>query len=74
MVYKQKMIMSFDILLAIKYVASVAIVLAIILAPAWLARQNNRAKNDMILVRLGSWLFLWTGIGWLWALFWSAKK
>lgn len=66
--------MSFDILLAIKYVASVAIVLAIILAPAWLARQNNRAKNDMILVRLGSWLFLWTGIGWLWALFWSAKK
>ena len=74
MVYKQKMIMSFDILLARKYVASVAIVLAIILAPAWLARQNNRAKNDMILVRLGSWLFLWTGIGWLWALFWSAKK
>lgn len=64
----------FDVIVAIKYVASIAIVLAIVLAPAWLARQNARAKNDMILVRLGSWLFLWTGVGWLWALFWSAKK
>lgn len=65
---------SSDILLVVKYIASIAIVLAIILAPAWLARQNGRSKNDMILVRLGSWLFLWTGIGWLWALFWSSKK
>lgn len=64
----------FEFLLVIKYIASIAIVLAIILAPAWLARQNGRGKNDMILVRLGSWLFLWTGIGWLWALFWSSKK
>lgn len=64
----------FDVIVAIKYVASIAIVLAIVLAPAWLARQNSRDKNDMILVRLGSWLFLWTGVGWLWALFWSAKK
>lgn len=64
----------FDVIVAIKYVASIAIVLAIVLAPAWLARQNGRDKNDMILVRLGSWLFLWTGVGWLWALFWSAKK
>lgn len=64
----------FDVIVAIKYAASIAIVLAIVLAPAWLARQNGRAKNDMILVRLGSWLFLWTGVGWLWALFWSAKK
>lgn len=64
----------FEFLLVIKYIVSIAIVLAIILAPAWLARQNGRSKNDMILVRLGSWLFLWTGIGWLWALFWSSKK
>ena len=64
----------FDVIVAIKYVASIAIVLEIVLAPAWLARQNGRDKNDMILVRLGSWLFLWTGVGWLWALFWSAKK
>ena len=65
---------AFEFLLVIKYIVSIAIVLAIILAPAWLARQNGRSKNDMILVRLGSWLFLWTGIGWLWALFWSSKK
>lgn len=64
----------FEFLLVIKYIVSIAIVLAIILAPAWLARQNGRSKNDMILVRLGSWLFLWTGVGWLWALFWSSKK
>lgn len=66
--------MQIDIILILKYILAIAITMAIFLAPAWLARQNGRSKNDMILVRLGSWLFLWTGIGWLWALFWSSKK
>ncbi|MBQ7949374.1 MAG: hypothetical protein IKA73_02775 [Alphaproteobacteria bacterium] len=48
--------------------------LIIICAPAWLARQTKKNKQDMILVRLGSWLFLWSGVGWLWALYWSVKK
>ncbi len=63
-----------DIILILKYILAIALTGAIILAPAWIARQTGRSKNDMILVRLGSWLFLWTGIGWLWSLFWSAKK
>ncbi|MBO8425502.1 MAG: hypothetical protein IAC69_03435 [Proteobacteria bacterium] len=68
------MIFDFNIVLTFKYIVAIAITLAIILSPAWIARQTGRAKNDMILVRLASWLFLWTGVGWLWALFWSAKK
>lgn len=50
--------MQIDIILILKYILAIAITMAIFLAPAWLARQNGRSKNDMILVRLGSWLFL----------------
>ena len=64
----------FDILLALKYLAAVTILVIIVLTPAWLARQTGKSKQDMILVRLASWIFGWTGIGWLWSLFWSAKK
>lgn len=63
-----------QILIFAKYVAAIAIVTTIVLVPAWLARQNKRGKQDMILVRLGSWIFGWTGVGWLWALFWATKK
>ena len=66
--------MPFDILLVIKYAIAIMILIAIVLAPAWLARQTGKNKQDMILVRLASWIFGWTGIGWLWALFWAAKK
>ncbi|MBO8407550.1 MAG: hypothetical protein IAC77_03785 [Proteobacteria bacterium] len=68
------MVTTFNILLAVKYIIAAAIVVAIVLAPAWLARQTKKSKQDMILVRLASWLFLWTGVGWLWSLFWSSKK
>ncbi len=64
----------FDILLALKYLAAITILAVVILTPAWLARQTGKSKQDMILVRLASWIFGWTGIGWLWSLFWSAKK
>lgn len=68
------MITPTDILLFIKYAVAIMIVFTIILTPAWLARQTGKNKQDMILVRLASWIFGWTGIGWLWSLFWSAKK
>lgn len=68
------MTMPFDILLVIKYAIAIMILIVIVLAPAWLARQTSKSKQDMILVRLASWIFGWTGIGWLWSLFWSAKK
>ncbi len=68
------MIATFNILLTIKYILAVMIIVMIILMPAWLASQTGKSKQDSILVRLGSWLFLWTGIGWLWSLFWAAKK
>lgn len=63
-----------DILIALKYIFACIIVITIVLAPAWLARQTKKSKQDMILVRLASWLFGWTGIGWLWSLFWASKK
>lgn len=68
------MITTASILLYIKYIIAAFILIGIILAPAWIARQTKKSKQDMILVRLGSWIFSWTGIGWLWALFWGSKK
>lgn len=68
------MITASDVLLIIKYVLAALIVIGVVLAPAWLARQTGKNKQDMILVRLASWIFGWTGIGWLWSLFWSSKK
>lgn len=63
-----------DILPVAKYAISILIIAVIVLVPAWLARQTGKNKQDMILVRLASWIFGWTGIGWLWSLFWASKK
>ncbi len=64
----------FDILLYLKYAVAGAILVIIALAPAYLARQTKKGKYDMLKVRLASWLLGWTGVGWLWALWWATKK
>ena len=66
------MIYGINVLLIIKYAAAIAIVIG--MAPAYLARVSGRDKYNMLLVRIYSWLFGWTGIGWLIALFWGIKK
>lgn len=63
-----------NLLLLIKYVIAINLLIGIALAPAWLARQTKKNKQDMFIVRFGSWLFLWTIIGWFIALYWSVKK
>ena len=63
-----------NIMLILKYVAVVCILVCLILTPAYLACVNNSSKYDSMRIRTGSWLFGWTFIGWLFALFVSAKK
>lgn len=62
------------ILLYAKYVIAAIVVVIIMLAPAWLARQTKKNKTLMVWVRVYSWLFGWTGIGWLVALYIAVKK
>jgi len=62
------------ILPIIKYIVAVAIVLVIWAFPAWLARQNEIDGVQMVMVRYSSWVFGWTGIGWLMGLYWAVKK
>ena len=69
-----KMINTTDIILIIKYAAGIAITFGIIMAPAWLARQNGRDKPQMMAVRLASWVFIWSGSAWIWSLFWATRK
>ncbi|MBP3544686.1 MAG: hypothetical protein J6J82_00035 [Alphaproteobacteria bacterium] len=63
-----------EILLFAKYAACVLLLISIILAPAWIARQNGKGKPDMHAVRLASWIFGWSIIAWVWSLFWATRK
>ncbi|MBO4582551.1 MAG: superinfection immunity protein [Alphaproteobacteria bacterium] len=61
-------------ILIIKYIVAVIALVAIIFAPAYLAAKNDKGKADAMRIRVASWVFGWTGIGWLLALFWAVKK
>ncbi len=62
------------LILIAKYIIGTMIVISIICAPAWVARQTDKGKQDMHIVRTGSWLFGWSIIGWFYALFIGTKK
>lgn len=63
-----------NILLVLKYAVAVFVLICLIMAPAYLAIVNDSSKYDRMRVRVGSWMFGWTFIGWLFALFVSTKK
>ena len=63
-----------DIILYIKYTLGAIIFFAILMAPAWVARQCDKDKTKMTRVRAGSWLFGWSIIGWFIALFIGIRK
>ena len=71
---KKKMLQDINFLLIIKYTLAVLLTISVFMAPAWVARQNGKGKPDMHAIRLGSWIFGWSIIGWLWALFWATRK
>ena len=70
----QSMIEMTEILFVLKYAICVLLLFVIILAPAWIARQNGKGKPDMHAVRLASWIFGWSLIAWVWSLFWATRK
>ncbi len=61
-------------MILLKYLACILILAAIVLLPAWVARQTGKEKLDMVIIRISSWLFGWTGVGWLYALYLAARK
>ena len=63
-----------NILLILKYAAVIFIFVCLVMTPAYLAIINDSSKYDRMRVRVGSWMFGWTFVGWLFALFVSAKK
>ncbi|MFQ6739805.1 MAG: hypothetical protein ACLRFJ_04030 [Alphaproteobacteria bacterium] len=62
------------IFISLKYTIGIVLLLIIVLAPVWIATQTKKSKTTMIFTRILSWLFGWTGIGWLLSLFVSSKK
>ena len=63
-----------ETILIVKYVAAICVLVAIIMAPAYLAVQTKKDKVAAMRIRLASWIFGWTIIGWFLALFWAIKK
>ena len=61
-------------ILITKYIVAAMVFACIILAPAYLAAKNGKGKVDAMRIRVASWIFGWTGIGWLLALFWAVRK
>jgi hypothetical protein len=61
-------------LITLKYILAALLVFAILMAPAWFVSQTKKDKLDHGIVRTASWLFGWTGIGWLFALWWAIRK
>lgn len=68
------MVYGINILMVAKYITLICIFIGIFLAPVLLACANDRSKYDMMRTRFGSWMFGWSFIGWLFALFVSSKK
>lgn len=61
-------------ILVMKYIAAAILLVLVILAPAYIAAQTKKGKADAMRIRVASWVFGWTGIGWLLALLWAVKK
>ena len=73
-IHKCKKMINGEIIYYIKYTCAILVLLGIILAPAWVARQNGHGKPRMQAVRISSWVFGWSIIAWLWSLFQATKK
>ena len=61
-------------ILITKYIAAIILFVVITMAPAYLAAKNGKDKFMCLRIRTASWVFGWTGVGWLLALFWAVKK
>ena len=61
-------------ILILKYIAATLLLIGVVLAPAWIARQNKKAGIDMVIVRMVSWILWLTGLAWFISLFWASKK
>ncbi|GHS96878.1 hypothetical protein FACS189421_02690 [Bacteroidia bacterium] len=58
----------------VQYAAQIWIVVAIVFAPEWLGRKNKKGAADMVVVRAAAFLFGWTGVGYMYALYVAARK
>ena len=63
-----------DAIFYVKYALCILIIIGILMAPAYIARKNGKGKPDMHAVRIASWVFGWSVIGWLWSLYWAVRK
>lgn len=66
--------MNINIIVLVKYIVCTILIMAVVCAPAYLARQTKQDKTNMARIRIASWILGWSLIAWIWALFQSTKK
>jgi len=64
----------FYLMLTLKWMVAICILALIISAPVLIAIKTGKDKTTACAVRVAALTLWWTGIGWLIALFWAAKK
>lgn len=68
------MIYDIDILFVTKYALCIILLIGVILAPSWIARQNGHGKPKMQAVRIASWIWGWSIIAWLYSIIVATRK
>jgi hypothetical protein len=63
-----------DLIITAKYIGSYGVIAGVWIAPSYLANRLKKNKTDQMIVNASSIMFGWTGVGWLFALYWAAKK
>ena len=63
-----------ELIITIKYMGSYCAIAGVWMAPLYLAHRVKKDKTDLMIVSASSIMFGWTGVGWLFALYWAAKK
>ena len=77
-VYKQGICnLSFELgtlIILAKYAVGGGALVCVACAPCWLAEKNKKSALVVLQVRAAAWLFGWTGVGYMIALYLAAKK
>ncbi|MDR0803578.1 MAG: hypothetical protein LBO08_00605 [Rickettsiales bacterium] len=58
----------------LKLVLFTAVLCIVLYAPVFLGAKNKKDKTALGMIRISSWLFGWTGFGYLFALWLAVRK
>ena len=68
------MVFGVNVFLVLRYIIAGLLVICIFFAPSYLGAANDKKKHELVEIRGLSWLFGYSIVGWLAALFIASRK